>query len=280
MNFQKKEVVMRKNIVAIASITSILFIIFVCIASAQGPRKQIREIEKMTTGQQAGPQKSKSASTLPMKGIGCWVQKTSLDNPHIYADVFGWYVVDAAIIDSFDNKAKKPLFMSYSGQSAAFLIKKMQEEKGKITGVIWDYEHDNTPQNVAEEDLKKTYRAAKDLNLSFGVAVLANPKASLRKNGVSYENAESFADFLMPMMYVQWFGMKRQKLENFLGDGRRATKLPIIVLLTIETTKTKPPKKLAPNEIVSIYKGLPADGFAVWNVKDLDKEYVSALSAL
>ena len=264
----------------ITAILSMLLILFVCIASAQEPQRQIRQIEKMITGQQSGPQTSKAASTLPMKGIGCWVQKTSQDNPHIYSDVFGWYVADTAIIDAFDNKAKKPLFMSYAGQDSDFLIKKMQEKKGKITGVIWDYEHEGTSQNVAEGDLKKAYRAAKDLNLWFGVAIVANPKASLRRNGVSYENAESFADFLMPMLYVQWFGMKREKIENFLRDGRRATKLPILALMTIETTKTKPPKKLTPNEIVSIYKGLPADGFAVWNVKDLDKEYVGALSAL
>jgi len=271
---------MRKTIVATTLILSTLFIVFVCIASAQGPQRQMRQIEKMITGQQPGPQKSKSAASLPMKGIGCWVQKTSLDNPHIYSDVFGWYVTDVSVIDSFDNKEKKPLFMSYAGQNADLLIRKMREKKEKITGVIWDYEHENTPQNVAEGDLKKAYRAAKDLNLWFGVAILANPKASLKKNGVSYENAESFADFLMPMMYVQWFGMKRQKLENFLIDERQKTKLPIIAVMTIESMQTKPPRKLTPNEIISIYKGLRSDGFAVWNVKDLDKEYVSALSAL
>jgi hypothetical protein len=247
---------MRKNVLMITSIVSMLFILFVC------------------------PQPSKAASTLPLKGIGCWVQKTSLDNPRIYSDVFGWYIADVSIIDSFDNKTKKPLFMSYAGQNADFLIKKMQEKKGEITGVIWDYEHKNTPQDVAEGDLRKAYRAAKDLKLLFGIAVLANPNASLRKNGVSYENAESFADFLMPMMYVQWFGMKRQKLENFLSNERRATKLPIIAVMTIESVQTKPPIKLTPNDIVGIYKGLPADGFAVWNVKDIDNEHVRALSAL
>jgi len=277
---------MRKNsaviifLVAIVSLIVLAFFALPCFSMARGERKAVREIEKMTPGKQAVAQKSRSASQLPMKGVGCWVQKTSLDNPNIYSDIFGWYVADTAIIDSFDNRTKKPLFMSYAGQDADFLIKKMQERKGKITGVIWDYEHEGTSQNVAEGDLKKAYRAAKDLNLWFGVAILANPKASLRRNGVSYENAESFADFLMPMLYVQWFGMKRQKLENFLSDERRATKLPIIATMTIETTKTKPPKKLTPGEIVGIYKGLPADGFAVWNVKDLDKEYVSAFSAL
>jgi len=277
---------MRKNsaviifLVAIVSLLALAFFALPCFSMAKGERKAVRETEKMTTGKQPVPQTSKATSSLPMKGVGCWVQKTSLDNPHIYSDVFGWYIADAAIIDSFDNKRGKPLFMSYAGKDTDLLIKKMQEKKGKITGVIWDYEHEHTLQDVAEGDLKKAYRSAKDLNLWFGVALLANPKASLRKNGVSYENAASFADFLMPMMYVQWFGMKRQKLENFLGDERQATRLPIIVLLTIETTKTKPPKKMTPNEIVSIYKGLPADGFGVWNVKDLDTEYVRALSAL
>jgi hypothetical protein len=271
---------MKKSIAVITSVLSMLLILFVCTASAQGLRKQIREFEKMTTGQQSGPQTSKAASSLPMKGIGCWVQKTSMDNPYIYSDVFGWYVVDISIIDSFNNKSNKPLFLSYTKQDADFLIEKMKQYKGKIVGVIWDYEIKDTPQNVAERDLKKAYSQAKALNLSFGVFVWANPKNSLKVNGISYENASSFADFLMPMLYAQLYDMRREKLEKLISTERAATRLPLIATLTVETTRKSLRKTITPEEIVSIYKNLPIDGFCVWNVKDLNEEHVKALSAI
>jgi hypothetical protein len=224
--------------------------------------------------------KESMALTLPLKGTGCWVQKTSLDNPLIYSDVFGWYVADISVIDSFNNKSNKPLFMSYTKQEPDFLIEKMKQYKGKIAGVVWDYEIKDTPQNVAERDLKKAYLQAKALNLLFGVFVWANPKNSLKVNGVSYENASSFADFLMPMLYAQLYDMKREKLEKLISKEKAATRLPLIATITIETTRKSLQKKITPEEIVSIYKNLPVDGFCVWNVKDLNGEHIKALSAV
>jgi hypothetical protein len=279
---------MRKNgavIIFLITITSlitvVLFLALPCISIARGERRVVREMEKMIPGKQSDIQKSSSTAQLPMKGIGCWVTKRSVNNPYIYSDVFGWYVVDFDSIDSFNDKLNRPLFMAFGKKyEIGFSIEKMKEYKSKIAGVVWDYEIRDTPQYVAERDLKKVYSEAKSLNLLFGVFAWANPKNSLKANGVSYENAGSFADFLMPMLYVQLYDMKRQKLEELIAMERVATRLPLIATLTLETTRKNLQKKITPQEIVSIYKNLPVDGFCVWNVKDLNEEYVTALSSI
>jgi hypothetical protein len=268
---------MRKNSALIISLIAIVSLLFPCISIAKGERSIVREIEKMS---KQSDMQSKDTSQLPMKGVGCWVQKTSLDNPLIHSDVFGWYVVDFDIIDSFNNKLNKPLFISFGKKyDADFLIKKMKQYRSKLAGVIWDYENP-TPQHIAEGDLKKVYSQAKNLNLLFGIFVWANPKNSLKVNGVSYENAHSFADFLMTMLYVQLYDMRREKLEELISMERAATRSPLIGTLTLKTTRKNLQKEISPQEIVSIYKNLPVDGFCVWNVKNLNEEYVKALSSL
>jgi hypothetical protein len=254
MYFWKKEIVMKNNIAVSVVILSMLFILFVSVTPA--------------------------ASALPMKGIGCWVQRTSLDNPNIYADVFGWYVADAGIIKDFENKKNKPLLMSFAGKDPDKLIKAMETNKDRISGVVWDWERQfkGISQDMAEEYLNKIHSKAKELGIVFGLVI--QPGVRQKGKGIDLTRADSFADFIMPMLYVQWFKMKRGQIEKLVNKERQATRLPIIALLTIETTAAKAARKLAPDEIISIYKGLPVDGFAVWNVRELDAEYVRALSAL
>jgi len=246
---------MKKNSAVITVIFSMLLILFVSVTPA--------------------------ASALPMKGIGCWVQRTSLDNPLIYADVFGWYVADASIIKDFENKKNKPLLMSFAGKDPDKLIKAMETNKDRISGVVWDWERQfkGISQDTAEEYLKKIHSKAKELGIVFGLVIQPGVRQNIGK-GVDLARADSFADFIMPMLYVQWFKMKRGQIEKLVNKERQATRLPIIALMTIETTAMKSSRKLTPGEIISIYKGLPVDGFAVWNVKDLNNEYVRALSAL
>jgi hypothetical protein len=277
---------MKKNCAVVISLIAIALLVFPYISIAMGGQPDVakldkRKIEKMTTSNQSNVLTAQSTSQLPMKGIGCWVQKPTLKNSFIYSDVCSWYVADFSIMDSFDNKLNRPLFMSYAKKSDPdFLIEKMKQYKSKIVGVIWDYEVRDTPQSVAERDLKKAYTQAKDLNLSFGVFLWANPKNSLKVNGVSYENARTFADFLMPMLYVQLYDMRREKLEELISKERALTRLPLIATLTLETTRKSLKKAISPQEIVSIYKNLPVDGFCVWNLRNLDEEYVKALSAI
>ncbi len=277
---------MRKNNAVVIFLIAIAFLVLPCISIAMGGQPDVvkphkKKMEKMTTSEQSNLIAAKSASQLPMKGIGCWVQKPTLKNPFIYSDVCGWYVADFSIMDSFDNKMNRPLFMSYAKKSDPdFLIEKMKQYKSKIVGVIWDYEVRDTPQSVAERDIKKAYAQAKDLNLSFGVFVWANPKNSLKVNGVSYENAHTFADFLMPMLYIQLYDMRREKLEELIRMERALTRLPLIATLTLETTRKSLKKEISPQEIVTIYKNLPVDGFCVWNLRNLDEKYVKALSEI
>jgi hypothetical protein len=277
---------MRKNSAVIISLIAIALLVFPCISIAMGGQPDVVKQDKgktgkMTTSEQGKTLTAKSTSQLPLKGVGCWVQKPTLKNPFIYSDVCSWYVADFSIMDSFDNKLNRPVFMSYAKKSDPdFLIEKMKQYKSKIVGVIWDYEVRDTPQSVAERDIKKAYTQAKDLNLSFGVFLWANPKNSLRVNGVSYENAHNFADFLMPMLYVQLYDMRREKLEELIRMEKSLTRLPLIATLTLETTRKSLKKKISPQEIVSIYKNLPVDGFCVWNLRNLDEEYVKALSAI
>jgi hypothetical protein len=170
--------------------------------------------------------------------------------------------------------------MSYAGQRVDVLLAKMDQHRSRIAGVVWDYEHRGTSQEVAERDLRTAYERAKALGLAFGVVTLANPKASLRENGIDYRRLAQFADFVLPMLYAQWWGMKRTKVEQFLAEQRAETRLPIVGLVALETTMTKPPRRLTSQEIRSIYTGLRVDALAVWNVKDLSEGDVQALRTL
>lgn len=216
---------------------------------------------------------------LPIQGIGCWVQKTSTDNPFIYSDTFDWYVTDMSNMKFFINKNKKPLFISHAGEDPDILIEGIDKYKDKIVGALWDWEFTGMSQDTAESSLKKVYEKAKKSKLLFGIVIRPGIKQNL-KSGIDLTRAHSYADFIMPMMYAQWFGMKRSKIEQLLYNERKATKLPIVAVLTIESTMTKPPRKLTPQEIISLYKGLGVDGFCVWNVRDLNADYIRSISAL
>ena len=110
---------MRKNNAVVIFLIAIAFLVLPCVSIAMGGQPDVvkphkKKMEKMTTSEQSNLLAAKSASQLPMKGIGCWVQKPTLKNPFIYSDVCGWYVADFSIMDSFDNKMNRPLFISYA----------------------------------------------------------------------------------------------------------------------------------------------------------------------
>jgi hypothetical protein len=69
-------------------------------------------------------------------------------------------------------------------------------------------------------------------------------------------------------------------MEGMLAKTRQASRLPVIALLALETTKTKPPRLLTPSELRDLHKGLRVDGFAIWNIKGLEPGHIEALKAL
>jgi hypothetical protein len=222
-----------------------------------------------------------TAASLPFNGMGCWVQTTSIDNPYIYDSLFSWYIMVGKLIPSFKNPEQKPILLAYAGTSPDSLITNMLKYKKQIVGVVWDKEQEGiVTQEQAEKDLKKVYSKARQLGLTFGVVALTSPRASLKKNGVSYANAKTFCDFLLPMYYSQWSGMERPNLERSMGMQRSEAEVPLIALIALETSATLPPRTLVPQEVISIYKGLPVDGFGIYNAKGLNDDLIKALGSI
>ncbi len=225
---------------------------------------------------------SHSGAGLPnaLKGMGCWVQKSSLDNPLIYDNVFDWYITDIGNMELFVSKTRKPVFLAYGGKDVDYMIRKVEQYKARIAGVVWDYEPEHEPMPKAESDLARIYAKTRALNIPFAIVTKPDPDKSLKVHGVSYARAERHADILMPMMYVQWYAMKKEAMTRLLAKQRSLTRLPIVAVIALRTTKTRPPRRLYSVEIGAIYKGMPVDGFCIWNVKELSKEDLASLASL
>lgn len=218
---------------------------------------------------------------LPFQGKGVWIQKTSMKNPLIFSDAFSWHITVGENMDeAFVDKLKGPLVMAFSGKNVSTLKEFISKYRKKIVAVIWDYELGSSQQK-AESDLKAAHKLAKDNGLPFGVVVLANPDASLRKNGVDYRRAGDFADFLLPMLYCQWWNCDQsEKTRKTFEKGRSLTDLPMVALITIKTSMTKKPKLLTSQNIQSNYRGLNPYAFAFYNVEDLDNGHLGAIRQL
>ena len=217
--------------------------------------------------------------TLPFRGKGVWIQKNSMNNPLIFSDAFSWYITEA-MNEPFVDKLKGPLVMAFSGKKVAALEELIDKNRKKIVAVVWDYEF-GASQSQAESDLTTAHKYANDRGLPFGVVVLANPDTSLKANGVSFSRAKDYADFLMPMLYCQWWNCDQPgKTQQAFGKAKALTDLPLIVLITLKTTQTRAPGKLAPRHIASNYGNLNPYAFAIWNVEDLDESYLGAIKQL
>ena len=226
-----------------------------------------------------------SSGMMPTKGTGCWVQVNSINNPHIYSDVFSWYIMPIALLKDFKDTRNRPVFWGFSGKSPEALISMLDEYKGRIAGVVWNYEITGNREN-SEKDLRAAYLKAKSLNMSFGICISMNPETASRLIGIEYRHADKFADFVMPMLYVQSFsGLKypllshrRQKVEEMVAFEKRESPVPIVPVIALATTQR--PKSITPDELVQVYKDLPVPAFAVWNVQTLNEDYLGAISAL
>jgi hypothetical protein len=219
--------------------------------------------------------------TLPFRGKGVWIQKTSMNNPLIFSDAFSWYITAGEFIDEpFVAKLKGPLVMAFSGKNVSRLKELIDKNRKKIVAVVWDYEIGSS-QSQAESDLRAAHKYANDHGLPFGVAVLANPDQSLRKNGVSYSRAKDFADFLMPMLYCQWWNCGQpEKTRQAFEKEKAATDLPLVALVAIKTSMTKTPTVLTAQNISTNYSSLNPHAFAFYNVEDLNDNHLGAIKQL
>jgi hypothetical protein len=218
---------------------------------------------------------------LPFQGKGVWIQKTSMNNPLIFSDAFSWYItVGENMNEPFIDKLKGPLVLAFSGKNVSTLKEFITKYRGKIVAVVWDYEIGSS-KSQAESDLKAAHKYANDNGLPFGVVVLANPDASLRKNGVNYTQAKDFADFLLPMLYCQWWNCDQAvKTRNNFEKVKSLTDLPLVALVAIKTSMTKKPTVLTSQNIQSNYRGLSPYAFAFYNVEDLDNAHLGAIRQL
>jgi hypothetical protein len=149
----------------------------------------------------------------------------------------------------------------------------------QIKGLVWDYEV-GAPYDEATETLKDAYRTCNGMGLLFGVAVLANPAGSLEKNGVKYQDAKKWCDFLMPMLYSQWVENVPKKVEKQYLNELKASSVPTIPVIAHRTTSSK----IAPeHELLTVaryrecYEPLNLPCFAVWNADGVKKGFWDAV---
>jgi hypothetical protein len=217
-------------------------------------------------------------------GKGCWVQDRSEDNPHIFSDVFSWYVVSGSNMDDeLVGNINKPIFMAVTMKNPERVKEKIDLYAGRIVGVIWDYEFAGTPPEVAEASLTEIYNYTHQKGLLFGVTVVASPEQSRTVNGIDYKRAAQFADFLMPMLYCQWWGCKASQTAATYQSEVKATNLPLVAAVALETVSTSiKDSVLTPENLLTNYATLTPSppGFCFWSVANLDDSYLQVIDHL
>jgi hypothetical protein len=222
-----------------------------------------------------------------LRGKGCWIQERSLFNDNITSEVFDWYVVAGGLMSDPLVIAKippgRPIFMATTFKEADNVMKRIDMNVGKIVGVIWDFEFPRTKLAVAEPKMKEVHEYAKSKGLLFGVAVVANPQKSRILNGIDYKRAEKFADFLLPMLYCQWWGCRESRTLAIYNDEVKRTTLPLVPIVALETTSDRVKEPILGKEAMASNYGTlsPAPlGYCFWSVANLDKEYLTVIEGL
>lgn len=241
---------------------------------------------------------------LTITGKGCWLQKNSLSNPAVSSDAFSWYITDSSnMVDAYAlaGSLHRPLIMSYSGEYPGELINDgglIDLHWEKIVAVVWDYEPATpaSPTKVVEY-MQNAYKKAHSKGLPFGIAVLSNPEDSKTTNRIDYANAPSFADFLMPMLYCQWWSCKSDTTKSLFQGEQDATRttpmdppLPLVVLTAIRASgpllgcdpslSVITPRLLLDNYAPLAAMPDPPKALGFYNVKDLDVALLSAIKVL
>jgi hypothetical protein len=229
---------------------------------------------------------------IPVTGKGLWLQQKTSENPAAYAETWDWYIACSGIMDDelLEKLDGKPIMMAFCSKTLTGFKKNVDRFEGRILGVVWDYEaiNVNSGKPITRKKAEADLTAARDYvhakGLPFGVVVQDDPENSLKKNGVDYHRADQFADFLMPMIYPQWWdNVSFYTWYNYQLEVA-ATAVPLLPLGAIETTSKKLTYKvLTPEDITKHYNLLhppQPQGIGFWGAARLDESYLEAIDGL
>lgn len=218
-------------------------------------------------------------------GNCAWIQKNNFTNPCIYSDKFRWFIVNENVMNKKSvMELGRPVVMNFGYAVTVDYVKKtIDRYRDRIIGVIWDYEGGYT-QDRAESELSEVHRYCKGLGLKFGVCVLQGSSNSLAVNGVAYDRAHLFCDFLAPMIYCQWWNKDPAATrEIYKACVRESYTVPMVMVVNLQTT-------MAPieNPVLSVremfknyYELEPKPYRIIWyGLKILDEEYVWAIDII
>jgi len=156
------------------------------------------------------------------KGKGYWINHKTIDQDFISSGLVGWYLASDALLSNpdFSNlKIDKPIVLMFNSSVPAdqSTIENMKQSitrhRDSISAVIWQYETLCDTQEAAgcsadeigkrEGDLEKIHTFSNSLGLRFGATVNFSPQFSQRTYGITYANADKFADFIVPVIDCQ-----------------------------------------------------------------------------
>lgn len=207
--------------------------------------------------------------------VGAWIQRSSVDSPLAFNNKISWFICDDRIFDKVLERAnERKIILAYGGgENENRIIENIIKRRQYITAAVWDYEIKATEEQAFMQ-LGKVHKVCKSLKLPFGVAVLAGPDSSHKTNGVAFDQAHKLCDFLMPMLYCQWWSHNPEKTRNAYVIELRASTVPLLPIIARHTTRETIKEPLLTSELlVSNYSPLNLKSFAVWNVATTDKDF-------
>lgn len=215
--------------------------------------------------------RSRNQHDFGLGRVGVWLQDTSIDNPLIWdAD---WFICQFKHIDKVRERSPKPIFAAISTRTMSRCMDSLIAYRTQIRGLIWDYEVGATYEE-ATATLQDAYRTCKSMGLSLGVVAVITPDGSLSKNGVKYQDAKKWCDFLVPLLYSQWSRNRPQVVRNQYLAQLKAASVPLIPAIAHKTTS---PQVGSEHELLTVdryrecYGPLKLPCFVVWNVDGMKK---------
>lgn len=195
--------------------------------------------------------------------LGAWLQINSfkVPIPYEFADYFG---APFETLEYVHGKANgRPVYLTVSKGDPDGFIGKIQAASNLIKGVIWDYEVGDS-QELAEHNMAMVHEVTKSFNIPLVMCVYRMPTDSLRENGISYERASMFCDYLMPMIYPQKYGFRSDWTLDIYLEELCASSVSIWPVTTHLTTKD--PLLMSRTQLRENFKQLRLPSLMFWNV--------------